>query len=82
MKNFRNVALWVLVVSTVVIISLCTYYNFNISKVSDDDTLKEITINEGGISDIGATLKENNLIRNITVFKIYVKLNNKMNFKC
>ena len=41
MKNFRNVALWVLVVSTVVIISLCTYYNFNISKVSDDDTLKE-----------------------------------------
>lgn len=81
MKNFRNVALWVLVVSTVVIISLCTYYNFNISKVSDDDTLKEITINEGGISDIGATLKENNLIRNITVFKIYVKLNNKMNLK-
>ena len=81
MKNFRNVALVILVISTVVIISLCTYYNFNISKVSDDDTSREVIIDEGSISDIAVTLKENNLIRNITVFKIYVKLNNKMNLK-
>ena len=37
-------------------------------KVSNDNSIKEVTINEGSITSVAETLKENNLIRNITVF--------------
>ncbi len=75
MEKFRNISLTLLIILTVIIISLCTYYNYNISKVSEDSTLKTVEIKEGGLRSIGTTLKENNLIRNVTVFMIYAKLN-------
>lgn len=51
------------------------------AKVSEDSTLKEITIEEGSIDSIANTLKENNLIKNITIFKVYLRLTNKTNLK-
>lgn len=81
MKKFRNAAIALVVISFFVIVSVCTYYNINMAKVSNDNTLKEITINEGSISSIAVTLKENNLIKNITIFKAYTKLTNKTNLK-
>lgn len=81
MKKFRNAAIALVVISFFAIVSVCTYYNINMAKVSNDNTLKEITINEGSIGSIAVTLKENNLIKNVTIFKAYTKLTNKTNLK-
>lgn len=81
MKKFRNIALVLLILLTALALILCTYYNISISSVSKDNTEKEITINQGSINSIAVTLKENNLIKNVTMFKIYIKLNNKTNLK-
>ena len=51
------------------------------AKVSNDNTLKEVTIKAGSINSIANTLKENNLIKNITIFKVYTRLTNKTNLK-
>lgn len=81
MKKFRNTAVILVIICFVVIIASCTYYNINIGKVSNDSTLKEITIEAGGINGIATTLKDNNLIKNKTIFKVYVKLTGKTNLK-
>lgn len=81
MRIFRNVALAVLILSTALIIFVCSYFNYNIAPVSNDSTLKTVVIEEGGISDIANTLKENNLIRDITMFKVYIKLTGRSNLK-
>ena len=81
MKKFRNVAIGLLIIFTLVIVGVCTYYNINMGPVSDDDTLKEVVIDSGTIESIGITLKENNLIKNVDIFKIYIKLTDKANLK-
>lgn len=81
MRIFRNVALAVLILSTTLVIFICSYFNYNIAPVSSDSTLKTVVIEEGGISDIANTLKENNLIRDVTMFKVYIKLTGKTNLK-
>lgn len=81
MRIFRNVALAVLILSTTLVIFICSYFNYNIAPVSSDSTLKTVVIEEGGISDIANTLKENNLIRDETMFKVYIKLTGKTNLK-
>lgn len=81
MKKFRNIAIALVVIMTSVIVGVCTYYNINMSAVSDDETLKEVTIESGTIESIGMTLKENNLIKNVTIFKVYTRLTNKTNLK-
>lgn len=81
MKQFRNISIGLVVVFTVVIIAICTYYNINMGAVSSDDTLREVTIEEGTIESIGITLKNNNLIRNVNIFKIYTRLTNRTNLK-
>lgn len=81
MRIFRNVALAVLILSTALIIFVCSYFNYNIAPVSNDSTLKTVVIEEGGISDIANALKENNLIRDVTMFKVYIKLTGRSNLK-
>lgn len=60
----------------VVFFLLGFYYNYQLSPVSRDSDKVVVEIKEGSISSIGETLYENKLIRNMLVFKIYVKLNN------
>lgn len=81
MKNFRNIAIIVLVIGTTIILSLGIYYKINMSGTSKDSTTKVINVEEGTITDIADTLKENNLIKNVTIFKIYIKLTGKSNLK-
>lgn len=64
-----------------VAIGLLIFYNFSLSKVSNDSTLKQIEIGPGSIESIGKKLKKNNLIRDSKMFKIYVKLSGKTNLK-
>ena len=81
MRIFRNVALAMLILTTILIIFVCSYFNYNLAPVSNDSTLKTVVIEEGGISDIANTLKENNLIRDVTMFKVYIKLTGKTSLK-
>ena len=81
MKQFRNIAIALVVIMTLVIVGVCTYYNIQMSPVSDDTTLKEVNIESGTIESIGITLKENNLIKDVNIFKIYIRLTNKSNLK-
>ncbi len=81
MKKFRNIAVGLVVIMFTFIITLCTYYNINMSRVSNDDSIKEVTIDEGSIDSIARNLKENNLIKNVTIFKVYTYLTNKTNLK-
>lgn len=82
MKKFRNMAVGLLVIGFSLVITLCTYYNINMSKVSKNDTSKEIIIENGAsIDSIAKNLKENNLIKNITIFKVYTYISSKTNLK-
>lgn len=80
-KRFKKILLGVIVICFCMVLSVLTYYFVNMGKVSDNNKLKEITINEGSITSVAKTLKENNLIRNITVFKLYIKLSGNSNLK-
>ncbi len=62
-------------------VTLFTYYKINMGKVSNDDNLKEITIEEGTINSVATTLKKEHLIKNITIFKVYTRLSGKSNLK-
>ena len=81
MKQFRNIAIVLVVIMTLVIVGVCAYYNIKMSPVSDDTTLREVNIESGTIESIGITLKENNLIKDVNIFKIYIRLTNKSNLK-
>ena len=80
-KRFKKVLLGLIVICVCFCLSTVTYYFINMRKVSNDKTLKEITIEEGSITSVAKTLKENNLIRNISVFKLYIKLSGNSNLK-
>lgn len=60
---------------------MLTYYFYSMSSVSNNKELKEVTINEGSIESVAKTLKREHLIRNITMFKVYIKLSGKHNLK-
>ena len=81
MKNFRNMAIILLVVFTTVILALGVYYKVKMAGTSNSDTKKIVNIEEGTINDIAKTLKDNNLIKNVSIFKVYIKLTNKSNLK-
>lgn len=72
----------VIFIILVAVVSLCTWNYFK-SPVNKKDT-KEITVTipkGSSTSKIATILKENNVIKNVTFFKIYVKINNVSNFK-
>ena len=81
MKNFRNMAIILLVVFTTVILTLGVYYKVNMTGTSNSDTKKVINIEKGSIDSIAKTLKDNNLIKNVSIFKVYIKLTNKTSLK-
>lgn len=82
MKTYRNVALFFVVALTILIVTTCGYYKYMLSPVSNDKTIKDITIESGASSaEIAKILKDNNLIRNVNIFKLYIKINKKNSMK-
>lgn len=77
MKFLNNLYLAFLVLIFSLVVFFCTLYNFGLSKVSNDDTLKEVVIKPGSIDSIAVTLYNNNMIRSKLVFNIYVRLSGK-----
>ncbi|MBQ3145872.1 MAG: endolytic transglycosylase MltG [Clostridia bacterium] len=71
-----------IVVLVLIIISLVIWYFASISRVSKNEEEIEITIPLGsGSGTIADILKENNLIKSKTAFKIYVKINKVSDFQ-
>ena len=64
-----------------VFLSTTVYYFINMGKVSNSSALKDVTIEQGGITSVGKTLKKHNLIKNITMFKVYVILSGNNNLQ-
>ena len=82
MKTFRNVALFILITTAIIITGTISFYNYKISPVSKSDEKVVIEIPNGSTSkSIASLLKKNNLIRDSKMFTIYLKLNNKSNLK-
>ena len=67
------IALLVLGVSFV-LFAFC-FYKYSLTPVSKNTDEKIVTIEAGTITSIGKALKDNNLIRNELIFKLYIKLN-------
>jgi UPF0755 protein len=79
MKIYRNIYIAVFIFVFSVIVFCCTLFNFELAKVSNDDTLISVTIEKGGISDVAKTLKEHNLIKSESFFILYVKMTGNTN---
>ena len=74
-KHSIFISIVVLIFSLTVFLG--TLYNYELSKVSNDSTLKKIVIEKGSIDSIAVTLYKNHLIRNKFDFKLYVRLHKK-----
>ena len=75
MKRFTNLALFLVIFSAIIITVGCTLYNINIGPVSKDSTLKQIEIKAGSsYLTIAPLLKQNNLIKSETFYKLYIKI--------
>ena len=76
MKKYVNIYIFVIVILAIIIVVGCISYNFGISPVSKEsqEVIFEVKENSTYLS-IAPILKENNLIRSETFYKIYVKIN-------
>ncbi len=81
MKRLKKIIISLFIMAIFFSVAVFTYYNINMSSVSNDTTEKEILIEEGSIGSIASNLKANNLIKNVTIFKLYTRLTNKTNLK-
>lgn len=77
MKKYVNIYIFVIVVLTLIIVIGCTCYNFGISPVTknSEEVILDIDENDTYLS-LASTLKEYNLIRSETFYKIYIKIFN------
>ena len=74
MKKYKIVVI-ILIVLLALVFALGFFYNYLISPMSRKSEKVVVEIKEGSIYSIGDTLYENDLIRNVFIFKLYVKLN-------
>ena len=81
MKYVKRIIIALFVLGVSLIVFAFCFYKYNLTSVSNDTTDKVITINEGTITSIAKTLKDNNLIRNELIFKLYIKIHNINNLK-
>lgn len=79
MKIYNNIYLAFLVLIFSIGVFLSTIYNFGLSKVSNDDTLKNVVIEQGSIGSTANTLYSHHLIRSKLAFNIYVRVSGKKN---
>ena len=87
MKNLLNnriikIIMGIIVFILLVVIGCIVWYSSSISSVSKKEDEVKVTIEIGSsTSDIANVLKENDLIKNETAFKLYVKLNKVTDFQ-
>ena len=74
MKKYKIIMI-ILAILLVCIFAVAFFYNYQISAISKDDTPVVVEVKQGSIYSIGNTLYEKGLIRNIFIYKVYVKFN-------
>lgn len=75
MKSYSTFALFLVIVSAIIITVGCITYKVNIGPVSKNQELKEVEIKEGNTYlTIAPILKENNLIKSELFYKVYIKI--------
>ncbi|MEE3342748.1 MAG: endolytic transglycosylase MltG [Bacilli bacterium] len=79
MKIKHNIYIALLTLLISIAVFLLSLYNFGLSKVSNDNTLKKVVIEKGSINQVASTLYEKHFIRSKLAFKIYVKIHRKHN---
>jgi UPF0755 protein len=80
-KNIKIIVLIIILIITLILLGF-SYYIYEISPISNDNTNIKITINQNMTgNNIALTLKNNHLIRNTTIFKLYLKINGISNLK-
>ena len=81
-NRITRIIIGLIVFILLVSIGCILWYSVSISRVSKNEEEVKVTIEMGSsTSDIANTLKENNLIKNETAFKLYVKLNKVTDFQ-
>lgn len=81
-KNRKVLIIGMIAILLLIIISFMIWYFISISHISNSKEEIEVTIPLGsGTSKIAEILKENNLIKSKTAFKIYVKINKVSDFQ-
>ena len=81
MKFFHNIYIAFLVLFLSILVFGYSIFNYSLSKISNNDKLKEVVIEPGSIDSIATTLKKENLIKSKFSFKLYVQLTGKSNLK-
>lgn len=82
MKRLKNMALFLVIFSTILVIVGCIVFKYEIGPISNKQDVVEVTIPKGSsVKQIASILKNKNLIRNETFFMLYIKLTNTSNMK-
>ncbi len=77
MKRLSNIALSILIITVIVVVGCCLFYNYQLSPVSDSSDIVEIEIPTNTTTKgVASILKENHLIRDERMFLLYVKIMN------
>ena len=74
MKLLHNIHIAIIAFLVSFVVFGFALFEYQLSKVSNDTTKKEITIEQGSITKIAKTLHKEGLIRNVFAFKVYCKI--------
>ena len=76
MEKFANLAKIITILCASIITVCCLTYNYNISSVSKNDSIKKFEVKQSSTYiSIAKDLKENNLIKSEFFYKLYIKIN-------
>ena len=82
MKKYVNIYIFAIVFLAIIIVVGCTSYNFGISPVTKESQEVTFEVEENSTYlSLAPILKENNLIRSETFYKIYIKIFNPSNLE-
>jgi UPF0755 protein len=77
MNKVLKIIIGIVVLMISLLLLAFSYYIYELTPVSSDDTMIEVEIPKGSTgSKVGIILKNNNLIRDVNVFKLYLKVHN------
>ena len=82
MKKFVNIYIFVITILAIVIVVSCVSYNIGISPTTKESNEISFYVDENSTYlSIAEQLKENNLIRSINFYKVYIKIFNPTNLQ-
>ena len=77
MKKFVNIYIFAIVILGIIIVTCCVSYNIGISPTTKESNEISFNVSENSTYlSIANDLKDNNLIRSINFYKIYIKIFN------